>query len=56
MTEIDRIDRKILKFLQDDGRIATVDLAEKVGLSPTSTSERMNSWSTAASTALTRRT
>ncbi|MGO4571902.1 Lrp/AsnC ligand binding domain-containing protein [Microvirga sp. 2TAF3] len=41
MTEIDRIDRKILKCLQNDGRIATVDLAEKVGLSPTSTSERM---------------
>ena len=41
MTDIDRIDRKILKHLQDDGRIATVDLAEKVGLSPTSTSERM---------------
>ena len=34
MTEIDRIDRKILKLLQSDGRIATVDLAEKVGLSP----------------------
>jgi len=41
VTDIDRIDRKILKVLQDDGRIATVDLAEKVGLSPTSTSERM---------------
>jgi Lrp/AsnC family transcriptional regulator, leucine-responsive regulatory protein len=41
VTDIDRIDRKILKYLQDDGRIATVDLAEKVGLSPTSTSERM---------------
>jgi Lrp/AsnC family leucine-responsive transcriptional regulator len=41
MTEIDRIDRKILNLLQSDGRIATVDLAEKVGLSPTSTSERM---------------
>jgi Lrp/AsnC family leucine-responsive transcriptional regulator len=41
MTDIDRIDRKILKCLQDDGRIATVDLAERVGLSPTSTSERM---------------
>jgi Lrp/AsnC family leucine-responsive transcriptional regulator len=41
MTEIDRIDRKILRLLQNDGRIATVDLAEKVGLSPTSTSDRM---------------
>jgi Lrp/AsnC family leucine-responsive transcriptional regulator len=41
MTDIDRTDRKILKFLQQDGRIATVDLAEKVGLSPTSTSDRV---------------
>ena len=41
MTGLDRIDRKILKALQADGRIATVDLAEKVGLSPTSTSERV---------------
>lgn len=41
MTDIDRIDRKILKCLQDDGRISNVDLAEKVGLSPTSTSERV---------------
>jgi len=41
MSEIDRIDRKILKLLQADGRIANVDLAEKVGLSPTSTGERV---------------
>jgi len=41
MAELDRTDRKILKHLQSDGRIATVDLAEKVGLSPTSTSERV---------------
>jgi len=41
MTELDRTDRKILKALQADGRIATVDLAEKVGLSPTSTSDRV---------------
>src|ERR671913_599310 len=41
MMEIDRIDRKILKLLQSDGRIANVDLAEKVGLSPTSTSDRV---------------
>jgi len=41
MTDLDRIDRKILKQLQSDGRIATVDLAEKVGLSPTSTSDRV---------------
>ncbi len=41
MTDLDRTDRKILKALQADGRIATVDLAEKVGLSPTSTSDRV---------------
>ncbi|MCC2651457.1 MAG: ArsR family transcriptional regulator [Microvirga sp.] len=41
MTDLDRTDRKILKALQADGRIANVDLAEKVGLSPTSTSDRV---------------
>lgn len=32
--ELDRIDRKILKELQRDGRLSNQDLAEKVGLSP----------------------
>jgi Lrp/AsnC family leucine-responsive transcriptional regulator len=41
MTEIDRIDRRILSLLQADGRIAAVELAERVGLSPTSTGERL---------------
>ena len=41
MSDLDRIDRKILNWLQDDGRITTVDLAEKVGLSPTAASERV---------------
>ncbi|MET0744609.1 MAG: Lrp/AsnC ligand binding domain-containing protein [Microvirga sp.] len=41
MTDIDRTDRRILKLLQADGRISAVELADKVGLSPTSTSERM---------------
>ena len=41
MTDIDRIDRRILTVLQEDGRISTVDLAERIGLSPTSTSERV---------------
>jgi Lrp/AsnC family leucine-responsive transcriptional regulator len=31
---LDRIDRRILKELQLDGRISNQDLAEKVGLSP----------------------
>ncbi len=41
MEPIDRTDRKILKLLQEDGRIATVELADKIGLSPTATSERL---------------
>jgi len=41
MAEFDRIDRRILTLLQTDGRISTVDLAERIGLSPTSTSERV---------------
>lgn len=32
--ELDAIDRKILALLQNDARIANVDLADKVGLSP----------------------
>jgi Lrp/AsnC family transcriptional regulator, leucine-responsive regulatory protein len=38
---LDRFDRKILKALQIDGRLSTVALAEKVGLSPTATTERV---------------
>lgn len=41
MTDIDRTDRRILQALQEDGRITTVELADRVGLSPTATSERM---------------
>jgi DNA-binding Lrp family transcriptional regulator len=32
--ELDRIDRKILDLLQDDGRITNQDLAQRAGLSP----------------------
>ena len=39
--ELDRIDRKILSILQEDGRIANVELAERIGLSPTSVGERL---------------
>jgi Lrp/AsnC family leucine-responsive transcriptional regulator len=39
--EIDKVDRLILRVLQADGRITTVDLADKVGLSPTAASERV---------------
>src|SRR4029450_3100737 len=41
MVEIDKIDRKILSILQADGRIANVELAERIGLSPTSVGERL---------------
>lgn len=39
--EMDKIDRRILTILQADGRIANVELAEKVGLSPASVGERL---------------
>src|SRR2546428_5847058 len=41
MVEIDKTDRKILSILQADGRIANVELAERIGLSPTSIGERL---------------
>jgi Lrp/AsnC family leucine-responsive transcriptional regulator len=37
----DSIDAAILRILQQDGRIATVDLAERLRLSPTATAERL---------------
>lgn len=40
-TELDRTDRRILAVLQEDGRIAAVELAERIGLSPTATGERL---------------
>jgi Lrp/AsnC family leucine-responsive transcriptional regulator len=39
--ELDVADRRLLAVLQDDGRISVVDLAEKIGLSPTATTERV---------------
>ncbi len=38
---LDATDRRILKVLQQDGRITNTDLAERVRLSPTATAERM---------------
>jgi Lrp/AsnC family transcriptional regulator, leucine-responsive regulatory protein len=40
MTALDRTDRRILALLQAEGRISTVELSERIGLSATSTSER----------------
>ncbi|QNM94707.1 Lrp/AsnC ligand binding domain-containing protein [Chitinimonas koreensis] len=41
MRELDRTDRKILTLLQQDGRMALTELAERIGLSTTPTSERV---------------
>jgi Lrp/AsnC family leucine-responsive transcriptional regulator len=38
---IDRIDRRLLSLLQDDGRIANLRLAQLVNLSPTAVLERV---------------
>lgn len=41
MKEIDRVDRKILRTLQLDGRLTNIELAERISLSPTATAERV---------------
>ena len=41
MTTLDEIDRKIIAALQAEGRLAIVDLADKVGLSPTPCQRRV---------------
>ena len=40
--ELDAIDRRIVAVLQADGRLSNVDLAEKVGLSPSPCLRRVN--------------
>jgi Lrp/AsnC family leucine-responsive transcriptional regulator len=40
MTDLDAIDRRILSELQIDGRITNAELAHRVGLAPTSMSDR----------------
>lgn len=39
--KLDKTDLKILKHLQEDGRMSNLDLAQKVGLSATPTFERV---------------
>ncbi len=39
--KLDRIDRHILKLMQNNGRISNLDLADQVGLSPTPCSRRV---------------
>jgi Lrp/AsnC family leucine-responsive transcriptional regulator len=41
LRELDRIDRRILRALQEDGRLSITDLAARVGLSATPCSERV---------------
>jgi Lrp/AsnC family leucine-responsive transcriptional regulator len=41
LLDLDRIDLKILDFLQEDGRISNLKLAEKVSLSPTAVLARV---------------
>jgi Lrp/AsnC family leucine-responsive transcriptional regulator len=41
MPDLDKIDRRILNLMQKDGRATAVELAEQIGLSPTSTSDRI---------------
>ena len=41
ITNLDRIDRRILNVLQRDGRIANVELARQVNLTPTPCLERV---------------
>ena len=41
--QLDSIDRNILSVLQENGRITNVELAEKVGLSPSPCLVRMKS-------------
>lgn len=41
LRKLDRIDRRILRALQDEGRISYVDLADRVGLSTSPCLERV---------------
>jgi Lrp/AsnC family leucine-responsive transcriptional regulator len=41
LTELDRLDRKILDILQAEGRISNTELAQRVGLSMSPCSERV---------------
>ncbi|TCL74706.1 Lrp/AsnC ligand binding domain-containing protein [Rhizobium sp. BK251] len=41
MKDLDRLDRKILRALQKEGRLSNIELAERVSLSPTATAERV---------------
>ena len=38
---LDKVDLRILEIVQRDGRITNLDLSDRIGLSPTATSERL---------------
>ncbi|NIY80199.1 Lrp/AsnC family transcriptional regulator [Celeribacter sp. HF31] len=42
MTVMDQIDEKILRELARDGRLSNLDLADRIGLSPSATSRRVS--------------
>ena len=41
MRDLDRLDRRLLDLLQNDGRLAITELAQRVGLSATACTERV---------------
>lgn len=41
LKDLDAVDKRLLKLLQDDGRMTTAELAERVGLKPTATADRV---------------
>jgi Lrp/AsnC family leucine-responsive transcriptional regulator len=41
MSDLDKIDRRILNILQTEGRIANIELADRIGLSATAAGERL---------------
>lgn len=41
MNNLDRYNRQILQVLQDDGRISNIELAERIGLSPSACLRRV---------------
>jgi predicted ArsR family transcriptional regulator len=52
---LDKIDRRILRVLQADGRISNLKLAEEVHLSPTAVLERVKRLTATATSWATRR-
>ena len=41
LNTIDIIDKKILRFIQEDGRLSNKEIAAEIGLVPSATSERV---------------